>query len=304
MNSATVATASKPDIDTTAFHCSAEWHLIRLGKYAVAIHALMLRVQGDDLDFFGSIGQIAEYFRANERHIRTAIHKLIKVGFVVRIGSRSGQSTVYRALTHKEWAEQHPEQCAKKRDTTGQGSMEFKADPSPKGGGVQNSAGGVTNSATETAPLPEKGSTPLPQRGGHPSPKGGDKSPNKSPNSYRKIVDTAALKAAQSACRLFCEDSYGDMDAGDEQTAFKMVLWVLYRAAVAGEIPRTVAYYKTARNNFVDQHEPGWENILDTAEDKFCKNTYRFVEANSPDLLQWLKEKARQLQEQTQPLPV
>ena len=106
----------------------------------------------------------------------------------------------------------------------------------------------------------------------------------------RNGVRNDALAAAQAALKMFSEKSWGDMDA-DEQTGLQMVLWVLYRAAVAGEVPRTVDYYSQARSNFLEQHEIGWEQILETAEEKFDMHAYAFVEAENPPLLNWLMEK-------------
>lgn len=113
---------------TTAFHCSADWHLARLGKHAALVHALMLRVQTEDKDFFGSKGQIEEYFDADEKSIRKAIRSLVDIGFVEEIQTRGGQSTIRRALTHKEWVARNPGRCAVKRD---------KSNPLQKMAGVQ-----------------------------------------------------------------------------------------------------------------------------------------------------------------------
>jgi len=105
---------------TTAFHCSADWHLTRLGKYAVPIHSLMMRVQTDGLDFYGSVPNMAEYFGAgNEHTIRKQLHAARDMGFIEEIESRVGNSTFYRALTHKEWKAKYPDRagsCCVKRE--------------------------------------------------------------------------------------------------------------------------------------------------------------------------------------------
>lgn len=272
--------AASPGNAATAFHCSADWHLIRLGKYALAVHSLMLRIQGDDLDFFGSVVQVAEYFGASRRHIRRAVNQLIKIGFVQKITARSGCSTIYRALAHKEWAERHPGQCAVKRDAAEQRRIEFDA--------------------TENAPSDEvvgtKGTTTPSQKGPGGGHKRDHKSPKQSPQKSPRY-DTAALTAAQSAYRLFCED------LGDEEEAFRMLLWVLYRAVSAKQIPQSLEYYRQADINFSDQHEYGQENILDAAYDRFQKHAYRYVETHSPELLAWLKQKSQQLFDERESSP-
>lgn len=111
----------------TAFYCSADWHLVKLGKHAALVHALMLRVQKEDRDFYGSKGNIEEYFDADEKSIRKAIRSLVDSGFVEEIQTRDGQSTIRRALNHKEWAGRNPGRCTVKRD---------KNNPSQKMAGV------------------------------------------------------------------------------------------------------------------------------------------------------------------------
>lgn len=259
------------DTPTAAFHCSADWHLIRLGKYAAPIHALMLRVQDDD--FFGSVPQMAEYFRSGENSIRRPLRKMKALGFVMQIASRPGESKKYRALTHKEWAERHPGQCCVKRDATGQGNM-FDDTPS----------------RTEALPSPERKPSPSRMEA---------KSPNQSPNKFPKDTDTAMqqkaaapLHAAREAYKLFRQEM-------EDDSAFSLVLWILYRAASVksgAQIPRSVDYYQKAKDSLIGQHERNWELVIADAEAKFCKHAYYFVEGESPDLLAWLKEeKARQV---------
>jgi len=132
----------------TAFHCSSEWHLSKLGKYPALVHALILRVQTEEKDFFGSNEQIAEYFDADEKTIRRILDVLADVGFVEVIDERVGQSTVRRALTHKEWAAKHPGRCCVKKE---------KNYPSQSLG------------VPSSQPLPITGSTPSQSLGVHPS---------------------------------------------------------------------------------------------------------------------------------------
>jgi hypothetical protein len=246
---------------TTAFHCSAEWHLARLDRYAVPIHCLMLKVQDDH--FFGSEKQMAEYFHAGRRHIHDAVLKLIDSGFVLKIAARKGNSTIYRALTHKEWAENHPGQCAAKRDSAGQNNLFGGA---PKGS------------------MSPKGSPPVPPWG--------HKSPKKSPKEKRY---DASLRAAVSALRLFRQSM-------DDKTALNQLRWILARAAHPEEgpeqVPQTLKYYRKAWSNFQRQHPNDAESVLaEAAGDRFDKFARDFLAEKSPDLLDWLEDKEAEMYE-------
>src|SRR5260370_14267118 len=209
------------------------------------------------------------------------------LGFVMEIASRSGESTIYRALTHTEWAERHPGQCCVKRDATA-----FDAPPHEMEGGQNPSPFSDTPSKMEAHPSPERKA---------PTSKMEAKSPKQSPKKFPKDTDTAmqqkdaASLAARNAFDTFCQEM-------EERSAFDMVLWILYRAASiksGAQIPRSVEYYREAKDNLIGQHDYDWEAITDSAEDKFNKHAYRLVEAKSPDLLAWLKDKARQLAERS-----
>ncbi len=272
---------------TTAFHCSADWHLSRIGEYAPEIHALILRVQGEQKDFFGSVPQIAEYFDGDIKTVRDRLHVLRDLGFVEEVEARAGNSVVYRALTHAEWALRHPGRCCVKR---------VKNNPSRETVGVEGRATQIA--PPQNVPLPPNGSTPSHQTVGDPSRETVGKSPYQSPRESPKDTDTvtqqkdaASLAAGKEAFKTFCQEM-------EEDSAFDMVLWILYRAASVksgAQVPRFVDYYRQAKDNLTSQHENDWERIIDGAEGKFCKHAYRFVESKSPDLLAWLKGKARQL---------
>ena len=105
----------------------------------------------------------------------------------------------------------------------------------------------------------------------------------------KKRYDSAALTAAQTAYRFFCNEFLEE-----EETAFSTLLWVLYRAAAAKQIPQNAAYYKTSYENFWDE-EYGQSYKLDAAEDRFRKHAARFVQANCPDLMAWLHKKWAEL---------
>jgi hypothetical protein len=135
------------NMHAAAFHCSAEWHLAKLGKYPALVHALILRIQTEERDFFGSNDQIAEYFGADGKTIRRVLDVLVDTGFVEVIEERVGESTIYRALTHKEWAAKYPSRCCVKKEKNPSQSL------------------GVP----KHEPLPITGSPPSQPQGGHPS---------------------------------------------------------------------------------------------------------------------------------------
>jgi hypothetical protein len=143
---------------TTAFYCSAEWHLSKLGKYPALVHALILRVQTDDNDFFGSNEQIAEYFDADEKTIRRILDVLADTGFVEVIEERAGESTIRRALTHKEWAAKYPGCCCiKKENYPSQSLGVASSQPLPVTGSTPSQSLGVHPSQSFPEPLPMTG---------------------------------------------------------------------------------------------------------------------------------------------------
>jgi hypothetical protein len=166
-------------------------------------------------------------------------------------------STQYRVLSPDEWAERHPHVCAVSSPQNGTGIQSSKWEH----------------------PVPKLGMT-SPQNGTYIV---------KENIAKEKRYDTAALKAAQSAYSLFCQD-------WDEQDAFRLLLWTLYRAASAGQIPQTLDYYEKADVNFRQQYD-GADNILDSADDRFEKHACRFIEAHDPNLLHWLEETSKRLEQ-------
>lgn len=154
---------------STAFHCSADWHLAKLGKYVALVHALALRVQGDDGFFYGSAPQVAEYFGADDKAIRKAFDTLTETGFFEEVEVREGQSTVYRALRHVEWAEKYPGQCAVKR--------ERDADPARSTGRVNDEDLKANPTRSQGSPLPAQRVDTLPDLLPNPTRSEGTKSP-------------------------------------------------------------------------------------------------------------------------------
>jgi hypothetical protein len=96
-------------------------------------------------------------------------------------------------------------------------------------------------------------------------------------------TSSAPVAAAKEAFELFCQDD-------DADTALQMVLWTLYRAASSGQVPQTLAYYREANTNFIQQYDDGYYSVLEHAVERFNKHAHRFVKAQCPELLQWLYE--------------
>jgi hypothetical protein len=114
------------------------------------MHGIMLRIQRDNRDFFGSVGQLAEYFDADDRPIRNQLHAMRDMGFVEEIESRAGNSVIYRAVSHPDWTKKYGEErCCIKR--------EREANPSHKMGVPTDS------------PLPLNGIPPSHKMGEDPS---------------------------------------------------------------------------------------------------------------------------------------
>jgi len=268
----------------TAFHCSADWHLLRLGKYAAPIHALMLRVQ--DEDFFGSVAQMAEYFHAGENSIRRPLRELKELGFVTEVASRSGESTIYRAVPHKEWAETHPGRCCVKENRT----LRLPFDTPSEMERVQN----VPPSPSKTEGDPCQNGRPTPSTT---EPKSPRQFPKKFPDidATTRQKDAAPVAAIKDAYKIFCQEMNPD-------TALDVVLWILYRAASVksgAQIPQSAEYYRQAKDNLIYQHEHDWERLIEDAERKFCKHAYFFVEEKNPELIAWLKGRAQEIKDQT-----
>ena len=109
-------------------------------------------------------------------------------------------------------------------------------------------------------------------------------------------------KAAASALKLFSRTM-------GEEDAFKLVLWIIYRAAhpeditKAPQIPKSVAYYKKSWANFDRQYEDyGQDSLFNLSWDRFDTYARNFVASNEPKLLEWLEATWAQLDTARQPL--
>lgn len=223
--------------------------------------------------YFDGRAMAAQFAGTSKSRIYRLAKRLLDKGWYELIAlpvrnKRTGlfSSTQYRVLSADEWAERRPHDCAASSPQNGTGASQD----------CGNST--IKSAANQHHPVPKLG-TASPQNGTY----------LVKENIEDKRYDTAA-QAAQSAYRLFCQD------LGDKQNAFRMLLWILYRAASAGQIPQTLDYYRTADINFWNQ-DCGQEYMLDEADDRFEKHAYRFVEARDPQLLQWLKETSKRLEQ-------
>lgn len=100
----------------TAFYCSSVYHLVHLSRVAQSVYDIgMSLTKGEETsEFYASAKQLADYLGYNERQIRRGREELTEVGFFELIRERNFDTTIYRVLTHKQWAEKHPDQCAEK----------------------------------------------------------------------------------------------------------------------------------------------------------------------------------------------
>lgn len=113
-----------PDTPLTEFHCSAEWHLAKLSKAAALIYSWSLKISRASKEskepryFRVSPRQAAEYLKLAYRTVQLGYEELKRSGFfeLVESGQATGEVSIYRPLTHSEWAAKHPSQCATKME--------------------------------------------------------------------------------------------------------------------------------------------------------------------------------------------
>jgi hypothetical protein len=98
------------------FHCGAEWHLALMTKAAALIYPWALRISKKSGRFRVSPRQAAVYFHVGHRSAQRAYEELLEAGLfeLLESGKESGDTSVYKPVKHKEWAEKHPGKCATK----------------------------------------------------------------------------------------------------------------------------------------------------------------------------------------------
>jgi hypothetical protein len=96
-------------------HCNIEWHSAHFtSQLAASVYHIAYRVSGDSGTFRASIPTLAEHLGVDPKTMRAAYQFLVELGFFVVIREIEGESTEYRVVGHKEWAEEHPGQCCVK----------------------------------------------------------------------------------------------------------------------------------------------------------------------------------------------
>ena len=103
-----------PTLKPESYFCTSEWHLARLQPSAALIYPFALYLAHDSKRFSVSATGLAEYFDRDESTIRRGYNALEKLGFFVKTIQGTFNSSVYRVLTHQEWATTHPNQCPEK----------------------------------------------------------------------------------------------------------------------------------------------------------------------------------------------
>ena len=104
--------------------CIPEWHFVRVegggSRYVGVIYNVALRESLKHGGLFrSSVTTFAEYFRANKKTIRKAIHQLVSLGFFQKVQEVPGRVPVYRVFTHSQWAAAHPGRCNQENSDDG-----------------------------------------------------------------------------------------------------------------------------------------------------------------------------------------
>lgn len=103
------------------YHCSVEWHLWQLKTrkgiktpFATVLYAFAYHLSKDSGVFYASAVRIAEHFNTSVWSVIRAMDALTIAGFFCVISKENFRSTMYRVVSHVDWAEAHPGQCVKK----------------------------------------------------------------------------------------------------------------------------------------------------------------------------------------------
>jgi hypothetical protein len=108
------AKAANPSPESTLF-CSAEWHLSKAKSTLVPlIYSLAFRLAKNSGVFSASLRTLASYFGSGYKTVWRAVHELIKLGFFELVNEELGKPSIYRVITHEQWAENHRGQCSEK----------------------------------------------------------------------------------------------------------------------------------------------------------------------------------------------
>ncbi len=91
-------------------------HLARQSPVCLLIYLLGLHLSKESKSFCASAEGMADYFDYDEKHIRRGLDSLEALGFLKVLTKKRYRPTVFRVLTHKQWAEKFPGQCVKKAE--------------------------------------------------------------------------------------------------------------------------------------------------------------------------------------------
>jgi hypothetical protein len=102
------------EVTSSRYYCSPEWHLSQLVRtpFAGILYSFAGRISKNSGRFHGSVLGIAEYFDVSRSKVQRAIKALLDSEFFVLVAQETFKPSVYRVVSHTEWAAQHPGQCA------------------------------------------------------------------------------------------------------------------------------------------------------------------------------------------------
>jgi len=86
-----------------------------MSRAAELIYSLACVISRDSHQFFCSAPNLAQYFGYERRQIYRGLQQLEDAGLLELKSRQSFQSSVYRVVLHKDWAEKYPGRCATKQ---------------------------------------------------------------------------------------------------------------------------------------------------------------------------------------------
>jgi hypothetical protein len=103
---------------TYKFECCEQWHLADLSPVCALLYPFAYKLtKGTTNEFYPAALVLADYFNYSASRIRDGLKELIDLGFFEQTRAKKFRTNKYRVLSHKEWAMNHPGQCASKGNT-------------------------------------------------------------------------------------------------------------------------------------------------------------------------------------------
>ncbi len=91
-----------------SFHCSAEWHFLRMkSNLAGLLHNWGRRLSVTSEAFFPSVESIGRYSGRNRATVLRALQELVRTGWAEVLHKEAGKTVTYRLVNHDEWARSH-----------------------------------------------------------------------------------------------------------------------------------------------------------------------------------------------------